>query len=93
MVGIPAVCGLCRRDFFSMNKLLAWLLCWDACPFVFWHGKLRVVQEFDARTRKIHCERCGKYFAMSDTHEAILPWDEEFEHFYGNILGHGRTLK
>jgi hypothetical protein len=73
------------------NRLFVWLTCWDACPFVFRHKEIRVVQEFQ-NARKLRCDRCGKYFAMSDTHQAVLPWDDECEELYSKWLGYGRTI-
>jgi len=75
-----------------IRKLFVWLTCWDACPFVFRHKEIRVVQEF-GNARKLRCDRCGKYFAMSGIYQAILPWDSEVEDLYANRLGHGRTYK
>lgn len=68
------------------------LTCWDVCPFIFRHKELRVMQEF-GRTRKLRCDRCGKYFAMNDELQAVLPWDDEFEELYGTVLQFGRTIK
>jgi transcriptional regulator with XRE-family HTH domain len=38
-----------------------------------------VVETYDRYTRKLHCRRCGQYFAMSDRYQALLPWSDEFE--------------
>lgn len=76
-----------------MKRLWAWLTCWTAFPFIFIHQDLRIVQEFGRGARKLRCDRCGKYFAMSDEHQAVLPWDGELEELYGTILGYGRTIK
>ena len=75
-----------------IRRLLARLLCWDNLPFIFIHGRIRVVQEFH-RARKLRCDRCGRYFGMSDEHQAVLPWDDEMEHLYADVLQHGRTIK
>lgn len=79
-----------------MSELLrrVWvrLTCWDACPLIFHHKEIRTVQEFH-RARKLRCDRCGKYFGMSDEYQAVLPWDDEMERLYGSILGYGRTLR
>lgn len=72
------------------RQLWIHLTCWDFCPFVFRHKEIRIVQEF-GRARKLRCDRCGKYFAMSDEFQAVLPWDKELEELYGSILGFGRT--
>lgn len=74
------------------RKIWIWLTCWDACPFIFRHKEIRVVQEFH-RARKLRCDRCGKYFAMSDEHQAVLPWDADLEDLYGNVLRYGRTIQ
>lgn len=80
-----------------MHKLLrslwVWLTCWDYCPLLFHHSKIRVVQEFGPHARKLRCDRCGKYFAMSDRFQAVLPWDNDCEMLYGDILGYGRTIR
>lgn len=76
----------------AFRRLWIWLTCWDACPILFRHKEIRVVQEF-GNARKLRCDRCGKYFAMSDQHQAVLPWDAECEHLYANILGFGRTVR
>ena len=76
-----------------MRALWVWLTCWDLCPVFFRHKEIVVVQEFDRNTRKLRCNRCGKYFAMSDTHRAVLPWDDEIEDLYANWLGYGRTIR
>jgi hypothetical protein len=80
------------RDGF-WRRLWVRLTCWDACPFIFRHKEIRVVQEFGRSARKLRCDRCGKYFAMSDEHQAVLPWDEEFEDLYANMFGFGRTIR
>jgi hypothetical protein len=36
-----------------------------------------VVETYDRYTRKLHCRRCGQYFAM--TYQALLPWSNEVE--------------
>lgn len=76
-----------------LRSLWVWLTCWDLCPVFFRHKEIVVVQEFDPYTRKLRCNRCGRYFAMSDRHQAVLPWDEEAEHLYAEVLGHGRTIR
>jgi hypothetical protein len=38
-----------------------------------------VVETYDRYTRKLHCRRCGQYFAMSDRYQTLLPWSDEFE--------------
>lgn len=73
-----------------LSRLWIWANCWDACPYVFHHKSIRVVQQF-RRARKLKCDLCGKYFAMSDEFLAVLPWDEEFEDLYSNRLGYGKT--
>ena len=76
-----------------LRSVWVWLSCWDALPFIFIHPGLRVVQEFGDHTRKLRCDRCGKYFAMNDHLQAVLPWDEEIEWLYAVVLRHGRTVK
>ena len=75
-----------------LKRIWVWLTCYDACPFIFHHKQIRVIQDFGG-TRKLRCDRCGKYFAMSDAHQAILPWDAELEELYGTALGYGRTIR
>jgi hypothetical protein len=48
------------------------------CVVTFFH-KVEIVETYDSATRKLRCVYCDKYFAMSDRHRAILPWDEDFE--------------
>ncbi|MEN6545760.1 MAG: hypothetical protein ABFE07_06965 [Armatimonadia bacterium] len=74
------------------RKLWAWLTCWTLFPLIFCHGDIHVVQEF-GHTQKLLCRRCGKYFAMNDEHQAIIPWDDDAEDFYANSLGFGPTLR
>lgn len=74
------------------RRLFVWVTCFDACPFIFRHKEIRVVQEFGS-SRKLRCDRCGRYFAMSDQFQAVLPWDDELEHLYGDVIGFGRTVR
>ncbi len=76
----------------DLKRIAAFFLCWDLCPLVFVHGKIRVVQEF-GNARKLRCDRCGRYFGMSDEFQAVLPWDEELERLYCDVLQFGRTLR
>lgn len=76
-----------------LKRLWVWLTCWDYCPFIFRHVEIHVIQEFGQHARKLRCDRCGKYFAMSDVHRAILPWDAELEHLYADLMGYGRTVR
>lgn len=75
-----------------LRRLYIRLTCWDALPFLFHHNEIRVVQEF-GNARKLRCDRCGAYFGMSDTHQAVLPWDSDMEELYAVILRHGRTVR
>lgn len=76
-----------------LRNILRWLSCWEVFPILFIHPGLRVVQEFTPTCRKLRCDICGKYYAMSDIHESVLPWDAEFENIYADLLGYGRTIK
>lgn len=76
-----------------LRRIWVRLTCWDTLPFLFRHPEIRVVQELGEHARKLRCDRCGKYFAMNDHVEAVLPWCEEMEDLYSNVLGHGRTVK
>ena len=42
-------------------------------------------------THELRCVHCGIYFAMSDNHQAILPWDEDYERIICDIYGIART--
>lgn len=53
-----------RTRSVMLRRVWIWLACWDALPVFFWHGRIRVVQEFGSHVRKFRCERCGKYFGM-----------------------------
>jgi hypothetical protein len=51
----------------------------------------KIVQELSRYARKLHCPRCGKYFAMNDEFQALLEWDSELEALYRMLLGIERT--
>ena len=59
-----------------IQKLLCRLS--QASP-LFWYHKPEVIETYDRNTRKLRCVQCGQYFAMSDRHRAVLPWDSEIE--------------
>lgn len=55
-------------------------------PFYYFH-KFSLIEAYDSQTRKLKCVHCHKYFAMSDRHRAILPWDEEYERITRDMYG------
>lgn len=65
------------------------LLC--RLPWPFWCHTPEIIETYDAMTRKLRCTSCNTYFAMSDRHEAVLPWDEEYERIICDTYGIGRT--
>lgn len=54
-----------------------WLFCWR--PWPFYGHRYEVIETYDSVTRKLKCVDCERYFAMSDRHRAVLPWDADFE--------------
>lgn len=70
-----------------MRRLLCKIDLW---PF-FWFHKPEVIETYDSCTRKLKCIHCGMYFAMSDRHQAILPWGSEFEEITKMIYGIPRS--
>lgn len=58
-------------------NLVRKILCSLAWP-AFFH-RVEIVETYDSQTRKLLCQDCGRYFAMSDRHHAVLPWDDDFE--------------
>ena len=66
--------------------MIRWFMCW-VWP---WHD-LHVVQQLSRYARKVRCRRCKQYFAMNDEFRAFLPWDDELEHLYADILQLGTT--
>ena len=76
-----------------MRKRWHKLLCWMSdCVFTFFH-ETEDVETYDPFTRKLRCVHCGKYFAMSDRHQAVLPWDEEMEAITCLLYGLPRTKR
>jgi len=67
------------------------LLC--KLPWPFWFHKPEIIETYDAQTRKLRCTVCGGYFAMSDRHEAVLPWDDEFEEIARATYGVPRSKR
>lgn len=61
--------------------------------WLFWFHKPEIIQTFDEHTRKLRCVVCGRYFAMSDRHGAVLPWDDDCERMYCDIYGLPRTYR
>lgn len=53
--------------------------------------RFTVVQQFDEQDRKLQCHHCKRYFAMSDRHRSIVPWDEEYEKIICEIFDLPRT--
>jgi hypothetical protein len=74
-----------------MRQLLCKLsrLLW---PF-FWFHEIETVETYDSQTRKLRCVICGDYFGMSDRHEAVLPWADDFEKLTCDIYGLPRTKR
>lgn len=69
--------------------MIQWILC--RLPWPMWCHTPEVVETYDSATRKLRCTSCGTYFAMSDRHEAVLPWDEEYERIICDMYGIART--
>jgi hypothetical protein len=67
------------------------LLC--KLPWPFWFHDPEIVETYDTHTRKLQCTICGTYFAMSDRHEVVLPWDEDFERLTCDMYGLARTKR
>ncbi len=65
------------------------LLC--RLPYPFWFHDPEVIETYDSQTRKLRCLFCGVYFAMSDRHEAVLPWDSDYERITCDMYGLPRT--
>ncbi len=61
------------------------------CKLPLWFHRCRVIEEYDAQTRKLRCVFCGRYFAMSDRHQAVLPWDADFEQIIRDMYGLPRS--
>jgi hypothetical protein len=59
--------------------MLRKLLCKLSDGIIFWFHNIEIIETYDSQTRKLRCVICGTYFAMSDRHQAILPWDDDFE--------------
>lgn len=69
--------------------MIQWILC--RLPWLMWCHTPEVVETYDSATRKLRCTSCGTYFAMSYRHEAVLPWDEEYERIICDMYGMERT--
>lgn len=67
------------------------LLC--RMPWPFWFHKPEVIETYDQYTRKLRCMSCGKYFAMSDRWQSVLPWDDAYERIVCDIYGVPRSKK
>lgn len=67
----------------SINKII--------CLILF--HRIHVVQEFGGNARKVHCDRCDRYFAMHDGYQAFVEWDKDIEELYADHYGYGRTIK
>lgn len=63
---------------------------------IFGH-KYFVERKLSEHARKVGCLQCDRKWAMHDPTKSFLPWDEEFEAFYGRngplseILGKGKS--
>jgi hypothetical protein len=62
------------------------------CVLTFYHD-VEIVEIYDECTRKLWCRWCGGYFAMSDRHRAILPWDADYERIVCDMYGLSRTKR
>ena len=69
--------------------MIQWILC--RLPWPFWFHTPEVIETYDSATRKLRCTSCGQYFAMSDRHEAVLPWDDEYEEIVRFMYGIPRS--
>jgi len=65
------------------------LLC--RLPWPLWFHRIEVIETYDSQTRKLRCVVCGGYFAMSDRHEAVLPWDADYERIVCDMYDLPRT--
>lgn len=72
-------------------KTIRRLLC--SLPWPFWFHRPEIVEAYDPQTRKLRCIDCGGYFAMSDRHEAVLPWDDDYERIICDMYGLPRTKR
>lgn len=70
-----------------MRKLLCKL------PWPLWFHTPEIIEVYDSQTRKLRCTTCGTYFAMSDRHGAVLPWDDEYEKITCDMYGLPRTKR
>lgn len=68
---------------------IQWLKC--KFPWPFYGHAFEVIETYDDQTRKLKCTACGKYFAMSDRHMAILPWNDGYEEITCRIYGIPRS--
>ncbi len=71
--------------------MIQWILCRLPWP-IFIHTP-EIIETYDSMTRKLRCTSCGTYFAMSDRHEAVLPWDDNCEQITCMTYGIPRTKK
>jgi hypothetical protein len=69
----------------NMRKLLCKL------PWPFYYHKMELIEIYDEHTRKLKCTFCGAYFAMSDIHQSVLPWDDDYERITCDMYGLART--
>jgi hypothetical protein len=72
-----------------MFNSLQWLKC--RLPWPFYGHRFEIVETYDKMTRKLRCTYCERYFAMSDRHCAILPWDDDFEQITRGMYGIPRS--
>jgi len=76
-----------------MRNPWRWFLCSISdCVFTFFH-RTDVIERYDSCTRKLRCRDCGGYFAMSDRHQAVLPWDDDYERITCDMYGLDRTIR
>jgi len=60
-------------------------------PWPLWFHEPEIIETYDSRNRKLRCMVCGTYFAMSDIHEAVMPWDEDYERIICDMYNLPRT--
>lgn len=69
--------------------MIQWIFC--RLPWPFWFHEPEIIETYDSMTRKLRCQSCGQYFAMSDRYEAVLPWDDDYERIICTTYGLPRT--
>lgn len=72
-----------------MMRWIRLLFCRLPCPL--WFHAPEIIETYDAQTRKLRCEICGRYFAMSDRYQVVLPWDDDYERIVRRLYGVPRS--